>query len=146
MTKTQCLLRHLLLCALCALGQPALGTTAERVVLVLGDSLSAAYGMPVEYGWVALLDDALAAQHIPARVVNARISGETTGGGLARLPGLLQRYPADVVVIELGGNNGLRGQPLELLREELRQLIRLSQASGLPVTLSRRSPVGWCHS
>lgn len=104
-------------------------------MLVLGDSISAAYGLPTEYGWVALLDDALEARDISTTVVNASISGETTSGGLSRLPYLLQQYPVDTLIIELGGNNALRGQPLDIMREELRQMIHLARDRGAKVLL-----------
>ena len=126
----------LLLCACCAVSfRPALADAPQPLVMVLGDSISAAYGMPTEYGWVALLDEALQERNIPARMVNASISGETTTGALARLPALLQEYPVDTLIIELGGNNALRGQPLDIMREELRQLINQAQNHGASVLL-----------
>ena len=98
-------------------------TAAERdapVIVVLGDSLSAAYGIDARQGWVSL----------PHRVVNASVSGETTAGGLARLPRLLQRHTPDWVLIELGGNDGLRGLPVPELQRNLTRMVALSQAAG----------------
>lgn len=115
------------------------GAVAQPVVLVLGDSLSAEYGLPRDTGWVKLLADRLDA---PARaggpqysVVNSSISGETTSGGRARLPALLARHRPAVVVIELGGNDGLRGLPLVAMRTNLRAMTEASRAAGAKVLL-----------
>jgi acyl-CoA thioesterase I len=111
------------------------------VVLVLGDSLSAAYGLPVQQGWVALLQQRLSAQGYPHRVVNASISGDTTQGGLSRLPAALKQHRPDYVLIELGGNDGLRGQPPKKMRENLARLIELSRAAGAqPLLFEMRIP------
>jgi acyl-CoA thioesterase-1 len=121
--------------AAAAAGAP---TTAAPTVLVLGDSLSAAYGIPRESGWVALLQQKLAQQKLTngnVAVVNASISGETTDGGLYRLPALLQKHKPALVIIELGANDGLRGFQIHRLRDNLEQLIRLSQGSGAKVLL-----------
>ena len=104
-------------------------------VLVLGDSLSAAYGIRLEQGWVALLQDRLESKGYGHRVVNASSSGETTGGALARLPRALERHRPAVVVIELGGNDGLRGLPIADVRTNFESLIRLSRDSGASVLL-----------
>jgi len=104
-------------------------------VLVLGDSLSAAYGIRLEQGWVALLQDRLKSKGYGHRVVNASSSGETTGGALARLPRALERHRPAVVVIELGGNDGLRGLPIADVRANFESLIRLSRDSGASVLL-----------
>ena len=104
-------------------------------MLVLGDSLSAAYGIRLEQGWVALLQDRLKARGYGHRVVNASSSGETTGGALARLPRALERHRPAVVVIELGGNDGLRGLPIADVRANFESLIRLSRDSGANVLL-----------
>jgi acyl-CoA thioesterase-1 len=101
-------------------------------VLVLGDSLSAAHNLRLEDGWVALLRQRLAPT-IP--VHNASISGETTAGGVRRLPGLLQRHAPELVVIELGANDGLRGQSLSAMREHLEAMIRMSREAGAQVAL-----------
>ena len=104
-------------------------------ILVLGDSISAAYGIPLEQGWVALLEDKLRQQSAPYVVVNASISGETSAGGLRRLPSLLQRYQPDIVIIELGGNDGLRGYPIGQLRDNVATMIRKSEATGAKVLI-----------
>ena len=104
-------------------------------ILVLGDSISAAYGIPLEQGWVALLEDKLRQQSAPYVVVNASISGETSAGGLRRLPSLLQRYQPDIVIIELGGNDGLRGYPIGQLRDNIATMIRKSEATGAKVLI-----------
>jgi len=111
------------------------------VVLVMGDSLSAAYGIPVERGWVRLLAQRLDAERVPARVVNASISGETTQGGVTRLPAELARTKPAIVILELGANDGLRGQSLDAMRDNLRQMISLSRKSGAKVlVLGMRIP------
>jgi acyl-CoA thioesterase-1 len=91
---------------------------SAKTILVLGDSLSAGYGIDVKQGWVNLLQQRLDKQYPKKhKVVNASVSGETTSGGLARLPKLLTTYKPDVVVIELGGNDGLRGQPPQMIQK-----------------------------
>lgn len=111
------------------------GAAAQQRMLVLGDSISAAYGMSLEQGWVALLAERLAGATPPWKVINASISGETTGGGLRRLPALLAQHDPAVVIIELGGNDGLRGFPLDAFRGNLEQLVALSQQAGAEVIL-----------
>lgn len=106
-----------------------------RTVLVMGDSLSAAYGIPASKGWVALVGNRLRTTHPGWTVVNGSVSGETTAGGLARLPRQLQRVRPSVVVIELGANDGLRGLPLKQMRSNLDSMIRQSQAAGAKVLL-----------
>ena len=102
---------------------------------MLGDSLSAAYGIRLEQGWVALLQGRLKAQGYGHKVVNASASGETTGGALARLPRALERHRPAVVIVELGGNDGLRGLPIADVRGNFESLIRLSRAAGAKVLL-----------
>lgn len=92
-------------------------------ILIFGDSISAAYGIQREQGWVALLERRLANQGPQFRVVNASMSGETTGGGLARLPRALEEHDPDLLIIELGGNDGLRGYPVANIRRNLAQMI-----------------------
>lgn len=105
-------------------------------VLILGDSLSAAYNIPVDSGWVALLDDRLNDRLRPApKVINASISGETSAGGLSRLPALLAEHSPAVVVIELGGNDGLRGLPPGQFRDNLDAMIAMSRETGAKVLL-----------
>ena len=103
--------------------------------MVLGDSISAAYGMSLEQGWVALLETQLQPDIPPVEVINASISGETTAGGLRRLPELLALHQPNIVVIELGGNDGLRGYPLDRFRTNLLDMVTLSQEAGAQVIL-----------
>nr|WP_228141736.1 arylesterase [Marinobacter sp. X15-166B] len=115
---------------------------SSNTLLILGDSLSAAYGVPTEQAWVALLEDRLSEQGFPHwSVVNASISGETTDGGLRRLPALLERHSPSVVVIELGGNDGLRGLPPAVIEQNLSQLIELTeQAKARPLLVGMQIP------
>jgi acyl-CoA thioesterase-1 len=108
---------------------------AEKSIVVLGDSLSAAYGIPRQKGWVALLEERLKRERPDYIVVNASISGDTTGGGRARLKPLLDKHRPAVLVIELGANDGLRGMPVVLMRTNLDAMIREAQASGARVLL-----------
>lgn len=105
-------------------------------ILVLGDSLSAAYGIPAEQGWVDLLQRRLVENGLPHRVVNASISGDTTSGGLSRLPAALARERPALVVLELGANDGLRGQSLDVMADNLARMIELSQQAGARVALA----------
>jgi acyl-CoA thioesterase-1 len=102
---------------------------AAPTLLVLGDSLSAEYGLPKGSGWVALLEQRLAQEKRSITVFNASISGETTSGGLARLPALLKQHNPAIVVIELGANDALRGLPPEMTRDNLRAMVRLAQTA-----------------
>lgn len=104
-------------------------------ILVLGDSLSAGYGIQVEEGWVQLLRERLALEGSPHRVVNASISGDTTRGGRSRLPAALEAHDPQIVVIELGGNDGLRGLPLEETRSNLVAMVDEARAHGAEVLL-----------
>ncbi|MDO6642849.1 arylesterase [Acinetobacter guillouiae] len=107
-----------------------------KTIMILGDSLSAGYGINPQQGWVFLLQQRLN-QQFPKQhnVVNASVSGETTSGALARFPKLLQSHKPDIVVIELGGNDGLRGQPPQMIQKNLAQLIQQSQKSQATVIL-----------
>ena len=96
----------------------------------MGDSISAAYGMSLQEGWVALLAGRLAESHPDWQVVNASISGETSGGAASRLPALLEEHRPAVVIIELGGNDGLRGYPVKRLRANLAEMVENSRAAG----------------
>ncbi len=110
-----------------------------QTVLVLGDSISAAYGIQREEGWVALLDARLAP--LGHTVVNASISGETTSGGLARLPKALGVHNPDIVIIELGGNDGLRGYPTSRMRDNLTAMARLARDHGaVPLLVGMQIP------
>jgi len=117
------------------LAQSGLTQANEQKILVFGDSISAAYGMSLEQGWVAQLASRLETQSPRYSVVNASISGETTAGGLRRLPELLQEHQPRVVIIELGANDGLRGYPLGTLQSNLTQLVTLAQDTGATVIL-----------
>ena len=108
---------------------------ATPTLLVLGDSLSAGYGINPERGWVSLLQQRIEAAGLPYRVINAGISGDTTSGGLSRLPRSLEVYQPEVVIIELGANDGLRGLSLDELRANLTRMVVLSQESGARVLL-----------
>ena len=101
----------------------------------MGDSISAAYGMNIERGWVALLEQRLRDQELGYSVINASISGETSAGGLNRLSALLNQHQPSAVIIELGGNDGLRGYPISQLRDNLREMTERSQAQGAQVLI-----------
>ena len=94
-------------------------------VLILGDSLSAGYGIPLESSWVSLLEQQIDTSKMPTSIINASISGETTGGGRQRLPTLLEKHHPDITIIELGGNDGLRGFPLNVIRQNLAAMVEL---------------------
>ncbi len=102
---------------------------------MLGDSLSAAFGIEVRHGWVALLQQRLDQQKFPYKVVNASISGDTTAGGLARLPKLLAQHKPDIVIVELGGNDGLRGLSPEQARKNLMAIVTRTKSSGAKILL-----------
>jgi acyl-CoA thioesterase-1 len=108
---------------------------ADRTILAFGDSLSAAYGIRPEQGWVALLAQRLPAQGYGYQVVNASVSGETSAGGLERLPRALALHRPAVVILELGANDGLRGLPVAAMRENLAHMLQLSQDAGARVLL-----------
>ncbi|MEG0031297.1 arylesterase [Acinetobacter sp.] len=129
---------YLVLLALCLSPTWVLAKT----VMVLGDSISAGYGIEPQQAWVNLLQKRLDQQYPKQhKVVNASVSGETTSGALARLPKLLQTHKPNVVVIELGGNDGLRGQPPQMIQKNLAQLIQQSQkANATVVVLGMKMP------
>ena len=108
---------------------------APRTILVFGDSLSAAHGLRPEQGWVALLGQRLESQGYGYQIVNASVSGETSGGGAERLPRALQLHHPGIVVLELGANDGLRGLPVTEMRGNLVHMVQLSQAAGARVLL-----------
>ncbi|WP_250207955.1 arylesterase [Curvibacter sp. CHRR-16] len=119
---------------------PAYANSANSVastprILVLGDSLSAEYGLPRGKGWVALLEQQLQQRHIVAQVINASISGETTAGGRSRLATLLGQHKPSVVVIELGANDALRGLSLEMTQANLQTMVGQAKAAGAKVLL-----------
>ena len=123
-----------LCCLFILLGANTYGST----LLVLGDSLSAGYGVTQKNGWVALLRDDWGESH---QIINGSISGDTTGGGLNRLPLLLETFSPDYVLLELGGNDGLRGQPVNLMKRNLLAMIGLCRQAGAePVLFGMRLP------
>jgi len=109
--------------------------------MVLGDSISAGYGMPIEKGWVNLLQQTLNEQDTPYTLINKSISGDTTAGGLARIDEALEQHKPEIVLLELGANDGLRGMPPILIKKNLRELIQRIQKAGAQVLLlSMRIP------
>ena len=114
---------------------PAAAAVAPKTLLVVGDSLSAEYGLRRGTGWVPLLDKQLTAARKPVKVVNASISGDTTSGGRSRLAGLLKQHRPGVVVIELGGNDALRGLPLDMTEKNLTAMVQASKQAGAKVLL-----------
>jgi len=123
----------LLLAAAPALGQ---GAPAKKTLLVVGDSLSAEYGLARGSGWVALLEARIAKEKLPWQVVNASISGDTTSGGRSRLPALLKQHRPGVVVIELGGNDALRGLPVPMTQANLAEMARAAKGAGARVLIA----------
>ncbi len=120
---------------LAGLAPAAFASPATPVLLVLGDSLSAEYGLKRGTGWVSLLEARLAQEKLDVRVVNASISGETTSGGRSRLPALLAQHRPSHVVIELGGNDALRGLPLTMTRDNLTWMTQAARQAGARVLL-----------
>ncbi len=118
------------------LGAAPLAADEQPTVLVLGDSLSAGYGMDSDQTWVAMLETRLQEEGYGYRVVNASISGDTTGNGLRRLPRALSIHQPDIVIIELGGNDGLRGLPVDVMRGNLERMIDKAHAAGAMVVLA----------
>ncbi len=115
--------------------------TKPLTIMVFGDSLSAEYGLKRGSGWVSLLQDRLKRSGFPHLVSNASISGETTSGGLTRLPAALKRVKPDIVLLELGGNDGLRGLPVATTKKNLTQMIQLTKAAGAaPLLVGIRVP------
>jgi acyl-CoA thioesterase-1 len=123
--------------ALAAFALAASGSaySAPKTVLVVGDSLSAEYGLARGSGWVALLEQKLKAEKLDARIVNASISGDTTSGGRSRLPALLAQHKPSVVVLELGANDGLRGLPVPSAEDNLRAMVKLAKQNNVRVLL-----------
>jgi acyl-CoA thioesterase-1 len=112
------------------------GLSAGQTIVVVGDSLSSGYGLAAEQSWVTMLRNRLQGEGYGYEVVNASIAGDTSAGGLARLPRLLAAHEPEWVVIELGGNDGLRGQPVASLRDNLTRMIQLSRQHGARVVLT----------
>lgn len=117
------------------IGLQGASAAQNRIILSFGDSLSAAYGLQPEQGWVALLQQRLRTQGYEYQIINASVSGETSSGGLERLPHLLAAHHPDVVLLELGANDGLRALPLPTVRENLARMIALAKDSGAKVLL-----------
>jgi acyl-CoA thioesterase-1 len=115
--------------------QPAQAAPTSHTILIVGDSLSAEYGLKRGTGWVPLLEKQLAGERKAAKVVNASISGDTTSGGRSRLPALLAQHKPDTVVIELGGNDALRGLPLDMTEKNLTAMTQASKKAGAKVLL-----------
>ena len=109
--------------------------SGQPTVLIFGDSLSAGYGIDVDQSWASLLQARLEEQGYEHRVVNASISGETTEGGATRIDGALEKFTPDLVILELGGNDGLRGFPPQRMRDNLEQIVTRAKASGAGVVL-----------
>ncbi|QKX17677.1 arylesterase [Microbulbifer sp. YPW1] len=107
----------------------------QKTLLVLGDSISAAYGLDERQGWVQLLRERLAERGLSVEVVNASVSGETSSGGVARLPRLLTEHSPEWLVVELGGNDGLRGYPPRALQQNLQRMVKMARAGGAEVLL-----------
>lgn len=115
--------------------------TLAKSIIVLGDSISASYGMEVQQGWVRLLEQRLEKEEKNYHVINESVSGETTAGGLARVDKLLSRHKAEILILELGANDGLRGLSPKKMKENLAQIIERSQRAGTKVLLlSMRIP------
>ena len=122
-----------LTCWSCLLAPAA---SAEYTLMVFGDSLSASYGIDEDAGWVNLLAVQIADAQLPFKVVNGSVSGETTTGGLSRLPSRRDSYAPELVILELGGNDGLRGLPLVQMRQNLTAMVELIEQSGATVLLA----------
>ena len=127
-------MRRLLTFFMILLATLASGANAQTV-MVFGDSLSAGYGVDVDQSWAYLLQTRLASQGYEHRVVNASITGETTEGGATRIASALEKFSPELVILELGGNDGLRGFPTSRMKENLSTIIETSQASGAAVVL-----------
>ncbi len=108
---------------------------SKQAILVFGDSLSAAYRIPQAQGWVSLLAQRVKDNHLPYEVANASVSGETTAGGLSRLPAALKQFKPSIVVIELGANDGLRALSLDAMKSNLEKMIQASQQANAQVVL-----------
>jgi acyl-CoA thioesterase-1 len=126
-----------IVCILLSAGFSAATWAAQpSTLLVFGDSLSASYGLRETQGWVNLLEIKINESNLNIKVVNGSVSGETSTGGLARLPAMLENYNPDVVILELGGNDGLRGLPLSALEQNLRIMVEMISQSGAKTLLT----------
>ena len=127
--------RFLLLTIVTSLACAQNTAAGPTTILVMGDSLSAGYGIDIEQGWVNLLEKELTKKHA-IQIISASVSGETSSGGNTRLPALLAEHTPDIVILELGGNDGLRGQPLKLLEKNLQAMIDASKKKEAQVLLA----------
>jgi len=125
-------LRTLLLCFMLC---PAAASAAGKTILVFGDSLSAGYGLAISRGWVALLEEKLKRERIDYSVANASVSGETSAGGRARIDAALERHRPSVVIVELGGNDALRGLPIAQMKSNLAAIVERSKKSSARILL-----------
>jgi len=114
----------------------AAGSIDLKKILIVGDSISAAYGINPQSGWVNLLANKITQEKLPYQVINASISGDTTINGVNRLPALLKKYQPEIVLIELGGNDGLRGTQLHIMQANLERMIQYSHSGGAKVLLA----------
>ena len=120
---------------------PTAESSDRSALMVLGDSISAGYGIQEDQGWVQLLGRTLTERELSWDIINASISGETTSGGLARLPDLLDTHTPDVLIIELGGNDGLRGYPTNLMQENIENMVSMAREAGaIPILMAMRIP------
>lgn len=132
---------YLILFLLVTFGTPAATASSTQAIVVLGDSISAGYGFQRELSWVNLLAQTLVEREEPWSAVNASISGETTGGGRARLQGVIEEHQPGIVIIELGGNDGLRGYPIAKIRANLTAMVDMVQRAGaVPLLVAMRIP------
>ena len=131
--KFSAFFRSILLCVCCLL--PGISIAQQQTILVFGDSLSAAYGIPLDAGWVSLLQQELQRTQPQYQIVNASISGETTSGGLRRLTKALRQHQPGIVILELGANDGLRGIATQDIEANLGELIKQSRKAGAEVLL-----------
>lgn len=113
----------------------AISSQAASTILVYGDSLSAAYGISTQQGWVSLMEDRLKTQRLPYNIVNASISGETTAGGLSRLKQTIATQKPQVMILALGANDGLRGLPIETMQQNLSRMLALAKENKIKVLL-----------
>ena len=131
--KFSAFFRLILLCVCCLL--PGISSAQQQTILVFGDSLSAAYGIPREAGWVSLLQQELQRSHPQYQVANASLSGETTSGGRKRIAAALHQHNPTIVILELGANDGLRGTPLTSIESNLGDIIEQSRKAGAKILL-----------
>jgi acyl-CoA thioesterase I len=127
------MLKKLLISLLLLVAMPL--AAAEPKILVVGDSLSAGYGIDLRTGWVALLQNRLKQKGYPHRIINASISGDTSASALSRLPGSLKRHQPRIVIIEIGGNDGLQGLPAEVMEKNIESMVTKSKRQGAKVVL-----------